>query len=267
MNKLHVDAGLEPPALGPTVTDFRKGSGREQVEEGCATNAVRVYLPAELVVPVRDLALSLCLQWTQGTNFARSQKQSELFRSVVFTFIQYCLFARSDTGVHLWCKDIWYTSKGWHITLRSLKGKSHTGHIKPLLFPLGAVHGLDEVLKVWMQLQKVNGAKPDDNLWRLPWDSRKTWPASLGDVWLQYALTATNAPSPPPGEKWTSHSSRKGATTSAAAIGVTDTKFCYVGDWSVKSAVYKDYIDPTAWPTQAMHQFFGWLLQCDSSPQ
>ena len=46
----------------------------------------------------------------------------------------------------------------------------------------------------------------------------------------------------------------------AAAIGVVDTNYCYVGDWSIKSAARLDYIDPTAIPSPAMFELFGWLL-------
>ena len=109
---------------------------------------------------------------------------------MVFTTFQYCLFARSDTGTQLNIADVYHLPSGWHVTLRHLKGKKHTGHIKPLLPPTGAVPGLDEILHTWVDLQTVLGAQPQNNVWRLPWESRGTWPASLGDDWLQQALAA-----------------------------------------------------------------------------
>jgi hypothetical protein len=155
---------------------------------------------------------------------------------------------------------VWLTAQGIHVTLRSFKGKKHKGYIKPLLFPTGSIPGLDALVQAFGRLQTRLGVKPSDNLWRFPWETRGTWPGSLGDDWLQDALQQVGSPEALPGTKWTSHSSRKGATTSASAIGVVDSVYCYVGDWSIKSSARLDYIDPTARPTPAMLDFFGWLL-------
>ena len=262
INKLHVDAGLEPPALGPTIVDYRKGMGREQQESAPhgSNDKLRIYLPAEIVQQVRDLGLDMCKSGVAPMATLKGRQRAVHFRSLVYTMFTYCCFSRSDTGVHLKFQDLWYNPQGVHVTLRSLKGKKHTGAIKPLQFPGGAIAGLDTLVPAFTALQQHLGVKPDGNLWRFPWEKRGTWPASLGDAWLQQALKLVGGPNPPVGCKWTSHSSRKGATTSAAAIGVVDTVYCYVGDWSIKSSTRLDYIDPTARPTAAMLDFFGWLL-------
>jgi hypothetical protein len=262
INKLHVDAGLEPPALGSALVDYRKGMGREQQEtapEG-SNDRLRIYLPATLVVKMRELAKHMCTPKIEHLARPRAKAAAEQFRSLVYSVFNFCLFARSDTGVKLLGSDIWQTELGLHVTLRSLKGKKHTGHIKPLLFPNDAVPGLRHLVTAFVQLQKLLGTPQEHNLWRFPWEKRGTWPASLGDDWLQQALQLVGGPEPPVGCKWTAHSTRKGATTAAAAIGVVDTVYCYVGDWSIKSSARLDYIDPTARPTAEMLEFFGWLL-------
>jgi hypothetical protein len=139
--------------------------------------------------------------------------------------------------------------------------------MKPLLFPHGAVQGLIPLVTAWLEIQNRLATAPDENLWRLPWEEVGTWPATLGDDWLQLALKLVGHPDPPEGCIWTSHSCRKGATSSAAAIGVVESKYCYVGDWSVKSSARLDYIDPTATPTPAMFELFVWLLPISAPNQ
>ena len=261
VNALHRDAGLEPPALGDDVSSMRKGASRKrrmQIDAGLqpediSTDRLRVYIPATVMKKVRDKAFEFVKA------MPRARARVELFRASTFSFLDYCLFSRSDTGTKLKMGDLHRTAEGWHITLRNLKGKKHKGYIKPLLFPHGAVPYLDEVLTAFTDLRTRQRAQPDDNLWRLPWESRTTWPSALGDGWLQQALQAVGSPSPLPGEVWTSHSLRKGAATAAYAINVTLLKICYVGDWSDRSSTVNDYVDPTAVADPDMHLFFGWL--------
>lgn len=262
INKLHIDSGLDPPVVGPAITDFRKGLGRQQQESGHSSDdRLRVYLPAEIVLLVRNLGLDMCSSGVTHLTRSRNRQLSLVFRSLVITVFSYCTFTRSDTQTQLEFQDLWVTSLGLHVTLRHFKGKIHFGHIKPLLFPPGAVKGLEELVTSFLHLQGSLGASQGSNFWRFPWETRSTWPASLGDDWLQLALQQIpSCPSPPPGMKWTGHSTRKGATTSAAAIGVVDTVYYYVGDWSIKSSARLDYIDPTATPSPAMLEFLGWLL-------
>ena len=272
INKMHVEAGFDPPALGTDVVDFKKGMGRKQKESGDfreSEDRLRVYLPAEVALLVRDRALELLDAVSSLPRFS-SKKAKALctdFRALVYTFFIYTLFARSDTGTKLAFDDVLLQQEGLHVTLRNLKGKKHTKYIKPLLFPPGAVQGLETLVANWLALKKRMKFTSGENLWRFRWEStRQGWPSSLGDDWLQHALGLVGHPDPPPGCKWTSHSCRKGATTSASAIGVVDTVYCYVGDWSVKSTTRLDYIDPTARPSPAMFEIFGWLHPSSGFP-
>ena len=265
INKLHVEAGYDPPALGTDIVDFKKGMGRRQTESGDfqdSANRLRVYLPAEVALRVRNRAFEI-LDQVASCKTLRSKKARALLtesRALVYTFFTYVLFARSDTGTKLFVQDVNMLPEGMHVTLRSLKGKKHTQHIKPLLFPHGAVQGLIPLVTSWLSIQNRLKKTPGENLWRFPWETRRQWPSALGDDWLQLALGLVGHPAPPEGCTYTSHSIRKGATTSASAIGVVDSVYCYIGDWSVKSSARLDYIDPTAIASPAMFELFGWLL-------
>jgi len=214
------------------------------------------------------------LETTSSAGFKRSRAKCETFRALVYSVLSFCTFARSDTGVFLKFEDILFPDDGIHVTLRNFKGKKHLpGTLKPLLFPTDAVKGLHTLLQHFKSLRKLlepAGVRSDSNLWEFPWETSTTWRASRGDAWLQHALQQAGCPQPPKGAVWTSHSMRKGATTSASAIGVVDTVYCYVADWSLGSKTRFDYIDPTARPSPAMMEFFGWLLPtrlCHPSPE
>ena len=50
------------------------------------------------------------------------------------------------------------------------------------------------------------------------------------------------------------------AASGAAAIDVTLTKICYMGNWSILRRAVHDYIDPTCPSSDAGRRYFGWLL-------
>ena len=101
----------------------------------------------------------------------------------MYTFFIYVLFARSDTGTKLKFDEVLLRPEGMHVTLRNLKGKKHTLDIKPLLFPPGAVQGLESLVAAWLALKKRLKLTSDENLWKFPWESTRHWPSSLGDDW------------------------------------------------------------------------------------
>ena len=172
INKLHVEAGYDPPALGGHIVDFRKGMGRRQTESGDfqeSADRLRVYLPAEVALQVRNRADEILVK-VASLKTLRSQKARALLtelRALVYTFFTYVLFARSDTGTKLLVEDVNMLPAGMHVTLRSLKGKKHTKHIKPLLFPHGAVQGLIPLVTSWLAIQNRLKKTQDENMWRL----------------------------------------------------------------------------------------------------
>ncbi|KAK3236096.1 hypothetical protein CYMTET_53746 [Cymbomonas tetramitiformis] len=55
------------------------------------------------------------------------------------------------------------------------------------------------------------------------------------------------------------HSTQKGATTCARAVGVVMEKVCFLGGWAQLSAAVQAYVDQKAVPDQAMRSYFGRL--------
>ena len=82
---------------------------------------------------------------------------------------------------------------------------------------------------------------------------------AMVDKWLQLVLGHLGE-HPPSGDVWSGHSLRKGAASGAGALDVALFRICYMGGWSVRSAVVHDYIDPTCPVTPACRRYFGWLL-------
>ena len=113
-------------------------------------------------------------------------------------------------------------------------------------------------------LRPPPGLSHPDNLWITSATSpsypgeRRAFPSTQIDTWLTLCL-AHFGETPPPGEKWTGHSLRKGAASGAAAVDVALHKICWCGGWSIKSKAVFDYIDPTCPRTPACRRFFGWL--------
>ena len=91
------------------------------------------------------------------------------------------------------------------------------------------------------------------------WAKNNRARAPLCAIYSKLALACVGA-LPPKGEKWTSHSLRKGAASGAAAIGVVIDRMCHFGGWSIHSGVVHDYIDPACPASDAAYAFFGWLL-------
>eukprot|EP00873_Tetraselmis_striata_P008205 jgi/Tetstr1/428469/TSEL_018480.t1 len=85
-----------------------------------------------------------------------------------------------------------------------------------------------------------------------------SWTSATVTDWLQLVAHMLEE-RPPPGFVWTSHSLRKGAATTAHAIGVVLQKIKDFGGWAQLFNVVLDYINPTALPCAAASwQLFGW---------
>ena len=136
--------------------------------------------------------------------------------------------------------------------------------MRALTIPADAVPRVTALLELWLEVR--GDVRPGDSFYALPSDVQRRvrgapvrFAASCVDGWLQLALQCVGA-SPPTGEKWRSHSLRKGAASGAAAIGVVIDRMCHFGGWSIHSGVIHDYIDPACPASDAAYAFFGWLL-------
>ncbi|KAK3255711.1 hypothetical protein CYMTET_35118, partial [Cymbomonas tetramitiformis] len=79
-----------------------------------------------------------------------------------------------------------------------------------------------------------------------------------GNEWLQRVL-GNMVCVPPDRGHFSTHSTRKGATTCARAVGVVMEKVRFLRGWAQLSAAVQTSIDPTTVPDQAMRGYFGWL--------
>ena len=143
------------------------------------------------------------------------------------------------------------------------KGRRHEKWKPVYRIPKDAIQGLFELLTKWKAWQKKwKLAGPSESFWRLPMEGphTKSFSASKhGTAWTRLALAAVGA-EPPPDFKFDGHGSRSGAATGASAVGVALPRICFMGNWSIRSAVVHDYIDPTAPATPGAFRFFGWLV-------
>lgn len=258
VNAAHDDLGFQKPALGHLVARFR--SGLAHLQNSAGRDAERVLLPAPIVQTAHDWALGLDLA-------SASARQLSAFRAAVATVLNYCFFARGATGSALCCGDVRRTNDALLITLAREKGKAKNQRSRVLSMPLGSVRGLDDLLKKW---ELFRGACADnESFFVLPAErsaATKLRPIRFAstsiDRWVHEILDHLDL-QPPPGDKWSGHSERKGAASAAAAIGVSLNRICWCGGWSIQSSTVHDYIDPTCPPSQAAKRYFGWLRPPD----
>lgn len=260
INRIHRDLAFDEPAVGHLVQSYRSGLGHEQNAEG--RDAERVYLPPPVVEQVLSWALQLELDG--------ASRQSQLeFRAAVATVFTYVFFARGATGSALLAKHVTRGPAGERlVALAHEKGKAKHARSRRLVFPAGAIPGVDALLAKWEEFR--GDVADDDSYYTLPFESvaalmrrgkyaRVQFASDQIDAWLQLILARLGV-SPPAGEKWTGHSLRKGAASGAAAVGVVLDRICHMGGWSIQSKVVHHYIDPTCPSTPAAYRFFGWLL-------
>ena len=265
VNSWHTDLGYQPPFNDHLVNRAQQGSESLLNTESEAVK--RYWIPADAVSQVLDLALSLFASKPlrnssqlaaemDPTVFGRVQ----LLRACVFLSTQFAFFCRSDTGTSALNSHVAISSHG--ITLLAVKQKGkRRSKFKPVYrIPVGAIEGLDVLLRKWVQLKKTwkqNG--PDETFWGIPGDTQSKFTNVQGTEWTRLALDAVGA-EPPMDFKYDGHGSRSGSSTAANAIGVALTRICFMADWSIQSSAVHDYIDLSAPATEGARRFFGWLL-------
>ncbi len=268
INRAHVDVlGVaEGPAGGPLIQQARRGWA---FLHAAAPRDQRVGLPASVASRALDAALAL-----QGT----SPQVAQLFRALTFTALAFALMARADTDAHLQQKDVVVDIPSDCISFRFLaeKGREHVREKRVFSMPLHAVPGLAALIWRWQQFQiheslRMTGRPPPPtcSFWWLPGlDPAPTLAggsAARCSAWLAAACAHLGVTAPL-GSAYTSHSIRKGAASSAAAIDVPTFRICWWGGWAANSGVMiKTYIDPTFQACAAARRFYGWLTAASSS--
>jgi len=248
INRIHRDLELDEPALGHLVQQVKAGLGHRQADAG--RSARRVYLPPTVVERLLTWALEADMSL-----IAADRRQGALYRAVVAVVLTFCFFARGGTGSALEDGHVRRSVAGVTITLDREKGKRVEGTARTITLPPGAIPGLEALLDRW---EALRGSVDSTRCYFSYPGERRAFPSTQIDTWLTLCL-AHFGETPPPGEKWTGHSLRKGAASGAAAVDVALHKICWCGGWSIKSKAVFDYIDPTCPRTPACRRFFGWL--------
>ena len=257
INRFLGDHGKEPVALGPLVARARQGLKLQQQDQD--PQEVRVPLPPHAVCAMLEKA------WQGHATVGKAAGSLTLqqFRALLAVVLGYLCPGRGSTSTALRSGEVMVDSE--HITVLHLTVKGREGepdHSKPMLrVPVAAHPQMAALLQQWQAIQATlwPAKNPRRRFWLLPEEAQQRWTADTLTAWLQQACTLVHC-SPPPGLKWTSHSLRKGAATYMSAVGVPLPTIRFWGGWARDSSVVLHYIDPTALPSDAAFQLFGWLL-------
>ena len=244
INSFHADQGLDRPAVGHLVQLARKGFGEL---EGTLDpdQATRRPLPASAVWSFLRLGMSC--------------SDMHVLRITTCLVLQFCFFARSDTGAQALDQDIILDSAGlsWRERTKTLSRIEPATLTIPRTAPSASA-----VLALFDRYRAALGPRPAVTpLWMLPTDRHPPRSTSV-DAWLQEALDLIQL-SPPPGVKWSSHSLRSGGATAALSVGVDLASIARWGLWKDFGSL-QVYVDPLVAASPEAVTFFGHLLKARS---
>jgi hypothetical protein len=249
INKFFRDQLKEPVALGPLLTDARRGLAMQQPP--ITDPDIRVPISAPIVQHMLLFAHRhyRALTW-QPDNLV----QIKTFRAILAVCTNYCYFRRAETGVRCHMDDIAVDRTGGNILLfiRKAKGdERRTAADKPLLqLPITAVPLLADLMEAFTVVRtrycnQLGNEPGPTTFWAVTRDEHPhTWTAGTITEWIREACNSIGA-TPPPKFKWTSHSLQRGAASAAACIGAPLTKIFCMGGWSkTNDVVTGKYINP-----------------------
>ncbi|KAK3288434.1 hypothetical protein CYMTET_4091 [Cymbomonas tetramitiformis] len=143
-------------------------------------------------------------------------------------------FGRLDTGTSLSRQHVHCGDSEFSVVLLKEKGRRHHLVKRRLCIPWKGVALLKELIEHWefhrdTAWNSCEKTQPDA-YWLLPEDP-KNFKASVANDWIGLALSELDC-RPSEGGHFSAHSTRKGATTCARAVGVAMEKVCFFGGWS-----------------------------------
>ncbi|KAK3237947.1 hypothetical protein CYMTET_52011 [Cymbomonas tetramitiformis] len=255
INNYHEDLRFPGPAKGRSVTRAVKGMATIQAELAVQEENIetqRTWLPAAHVRRVHEAALKLT---------PRSPEELRLLRAFAYVVVAFVTFGRPHTGTSLSRQHVHCGDSEFSVVLLKEKGRRHRLVKRRLCIPWKGVALLQELIEHWefhrdMAWNSSEKTQPDA-YWLLPKDP-KNFKASVANDWIGLALCELDC-RPPEGGHFSAHSTRKGATTCARAVGVAMEKVCFFGGWSQFSSAVQHYIDPTALRDTDMDYYFAWL--------
>eukprot|EP00854_Cymbomonas_tetramitiformis_P011378 gene11378-biopygen11677 len=223
INNYHEDMGLSGLVKGRSVTYAVKGMARLRVAASEATGVTvteHTLLPAKHVRTVHDAALTLEQE---------NRDQIRWLRACTHVALALISFGRPHMGTPLQQKNVLMDEEGMRPGSVRHRGGPHRSVYKAAF---GGCRGTERTCQ----------------------DRTQTWATSgSSERWVVWAVCL------PRGGHFSAHSTQKGATTCARAVGVVMEKVCFLGGWAQLSAAVQAYVDQKAVPDQAMRSYFGRL--------
>ena len=264
INRFLRDHNRPPVALGPLVSDVRRGLENCQVDISPSTE--RLPLPAPVALSILELAEGL----VQVVHWDPSDQRLLLLRACVATLACYAFFSRGECAGLCQRQDLILNNEYITLRLRAEKGKKgrREGRRSTRQIACPSLPRLASLLRLYFA--GVDRIGLFTRRWALsPAENKAKWSADTISVWLASAYAAAGH-HPPEGFAWTSHSLRKGAASAAYAIKVDLPTIKYEGGWATTSTVLEaHYIDFAMRPTDAAWLFFGRLrmdVRCTRRP-
>jgi hypothetical protein len=244
----HLGTTLVDPA---ELHDFFRGFGREARERGdTAPGQNRYGIRAEWALNALLAATELC---RTATERALTRDETLLLRSHTYVAFGFAFHLRADSQFYIKWADVTVTGgSDVSVALVKEKGRGHTG-IRSVVRDNAYLNGL---LPAFLHAYK-RAMPPGAFLFLLPGEESRPNQsgALLGTAWVTQSLSKLGVRAASL-ETISAHSVRIGATSAAAAVGVTGEVLCALGLWAGKAP--PTYIRPVACDDAARF-FFGSL--------
>lgn len=245
---VHRVAGLPSPTDDPLVADARVGYRRLHTDAAGELPEVRGPLPPEAVTELAAIGLDT-------TDPARRRECAGLV-------LAYLMFNRPGAAANLRARDLLLTPIGFQAQVPVYKmGVLKRG--SRLAFTIPVAEGgwaadapLHLVRRVWSRHYLAGRAAAAHLFAPLGRSALQPLPTQVVTAWLSRLLPLTTC-TPPLGVKWTGHSPRAGAASSAYAIGLPPPLIQQFMGLSSVDTAYKHYINAQGPSTPAARALFA----------
>lgn len=236
---VHLMAGKANPTDDPLVADARVGYRRLHADAVGALPDARGPLPPEAVVQLTAIGLATM--------------NDAVRRECAGITLAYLMFNRPGAAANVRARDLRLTPAGFQVQVPVYKmGVLKKGRRLAFTIPFAADGwsadpSLRLLRRVWT-LHYRSGRAAEEHIFSPPGRSAlQPLPTYAVTSWLRRLLPLTTC-TPPLGVKWTGHSPRAGAASSAYAIGLPPPLIQQMMGLSSVDTAYKHYIN-AQWPS------------------
>ena len=236
---VHRVAGQTNPTEDPLVADARVGFRREHTDAVGALPDARRPLPPEAVEQIVQLGI--------GASDAATR------RECAGITLACLMFNRPGAAANVRARDVHLTATGFQVQvpiykMRVLKkGRRLAFSIPTAACGWGADPPMRLLRSVWVEHYR-SGRAASEHLFAPPGrGALQPLPTQGVTAWMRRLLPFTTR-TPPLGVKWTGHSPRAGAASSAYAVGLPPPLIRQMMGLSSVDTAYKHYIN-AQWPS------------------